>query len=123
MDYASSLLGLLPGGTRRTPGLKDLLAKVGSYLPAEQVERVRAAAEFGATAHQGQKRLSGEPYISHPVAAADILAELHLDADTLIAAILHDVIEDTPTPKAEIAARFGNDVAEIVDGVTKLDQI
>jgi GTP diphosphokinase / guanosine-3',5'-bis(diphosphate) 3'-diphosphatase len=122
MDYAASLLGLLPG-TRRTPGLKDLLSKVSSYLPAEQVERVRAAAEFGAAAHQGQKRLSGEPYIAHPVAAADILAELHLDADTLIAAILHDVIEDTPTPKEEIAARFGDDVAEIVDGVTKLDQI
>ena len=122
MDYASSLLGLLPG-TRRTPGLKELLSKVGGYLPAEQVERIRAAGEFGATAHQGQKRLSGEPYIAHPVAAADILADLHLDADTIIAAILHDVIEDTPTPKAEIAARFGNDVAEIVDGVTKLDQI
>jgi GTP diphosphokinase / guanosine-3',5'-bis(diphosphate) 3'-diphosphatase len=122
MDYASSLLGLLPG-TRRTPGLKDLLSKVAAYLPAEQVERVRAAAEFGAEAHHGQKRLSGEPYISHPVAAAEILADLHLDADTLIAAILHDVIEDTPTPKEEIAARFGNDVAEIVDGVTKLDQI
>jgi RelA/SpoT family (p)ppGpp synthetase len=122
MDYASSILGLLPG-TRRTPGLKDLLTKVSSYLPPDQVERVRAAAEFGATAHHGQKRLSGEPYIAHPVAAAEILAELHLDADTLIAAILHDVIEDTPTPKEEIAARFGNDVAEIVDGVTKLDQI
>ncbi|HXM70247.1 MAG TPA: HD domain-containing protein, partial [Thermoanaerobaculia bacterium] len=98
MDYASSLLGLLPG-TRRTPGLKDLLTKVATYLPPEQVERVRAAAEFGAEAHLGQKRLSGEPYITHPVAAAVILAELHLDADTLIAAILHDVIEDTPTPK------------------------
>ena len=122
MDYAASLLGLLPG-TRRTPGLKDLLTKVATYLPAEQVERVRAAAEFGAAAHHGQKRLSGEPYITHPVAAAEILAELHLDADTLIAAILHDVIEDTPTPKEEIAARFGTDVAEIVDGVTKLDQI
>ena len=122
MDYASSLLGLLPG-TRRTPGLKELLSKVSRYLPADQVERVRAAAEFGAEAHQGQKRLSGEPYITHPVAAAEILADLHLDADTLIAAILHDVIEDTPTPKEEIAARFGTDVAEIVDGVTKLDQI
>jgi GTP diphosphokinase / guanosine-3',5'-bis(diphosphate) 3'-diphosphatase len=122
MDYASSLLGLLPGA-RRTPGLKELLTRVGSYLPADQVERVRAAAEFGTEAHQGQKRLSGEPYISHPVAAAEILADLHLDADTIIAAILHDVIEDTPTPKEEIAARFGKDVAEIVDGVTKLDQI
>ena len=122
MDYASSLLGLLPGA-RRTPGLKELLATVGSYLPPEQVERVREAAEFGTSAHQGQKRLSGEPYIAHPVAAAAILADLHLDADTIIAAILHDVIEDTPTPKDEIAARFGADVAEIVDGVTKLDQI
>ena len=122
MDYASSLLGLLPGA-RRTPGLKELLSKVSSYLPSDQVERIRAAAEFGAEAHQGQKRLSGEPYITHPVAAAEILADLHLDADTIVAAILHDVIEDTPTPKEEIATRFGKDVAEIVDGVTKLDQI
>jgi GTP diphosphokinase / guanosine-3',5'-bis(diphosphate) 3'-diphosphatase len=122
MDYASSLLGLLPGG-RRTPGLKELLGTVGAYLPPEQVERVREAAEFGASAHKGQKRLSGEPFIAHPVAAASILADLHLDADTIIAAILHDVIEDTPTPKDQLAARFGKDVAELVDGVTKLDQI
>ncbi len=123
MDYASSLLGLLPGARRGTPGVKELLSKVGSYLPADQVERVRDAAEFGAAAHQGQTRISGEPYITHPVAAAEILAELHLDADTLVGAILHDVIEDTPIAKADIAQRFGNDVAEIVDGVTKLDQI
>src|SRR6201993_1587175 len=122
MDYASSLLGLLPGG-RRTPGLKELLASVGTYLPAEQVARIREAAEFGASAHKGQKRLSGEPYIAHPVAAAAILADLHLDTDTIVAAILHDVIEDTPTPKDQLAARFGADVAELVDGVTKLDQI
>ena len=122
MDYASSLLGLLPGG-RRTPGLKELLATVGSYLPPEQVERIRAAAEFGASAHKGQKRLSGEPFIAHPVATAAILADLHLDPDTLVAAILHDVIEDTPTPKDQLAARFGADVAELVDGVTKLDAI
>jgi guanosine-3',5'-bis(diphosphate) 3'-pyrophosphohydrolase len=122
MDYASSLLGLLPGA-RRTPGLKELLAAVGSYLPAEQVSRIREAAEFGASAHHGQKRLSGEPYIAHPVAAAAILADLRLDPDTIIAAILHDVIEDTPTPKDQLAARFGADVAELVDAVTKLDQI
>jgi GTP diphosphokinase / guanosine-3',5'-bis(diphosphate) 3'-diphosphatase len=122
MDYASSLLGLLPGG-RRTPGLKELLSSVESYLPPEQVERVREAAEFGASAHHGQKRRSGEPFIAHPVAAAAILADLHLDADTIIAAILHDVIEDTRTPKDQLAARFGADVAELVDGVTKLDQI
>jgi guanosine-3',5'-bis(diphosphate) 3'-pyrophosphohydrolase len=122
MDYASSLLGLLPGG-RRTPGLKELLSSVEGYLPADQVGRIREAAEFGASAHKGQKRLSGEPYIAHPVAAAAILADLHLDPDTIIAAILHDVIEDTPTPKDQITARFGADVAELVDGVTKLDQI
>jgi GTP diphosphokinase / guanosine-3',5'-bis(diphosphate) 3'-diphosphatase len=122
MDYASSLLGLLPGG-RRTPGLRELLNSVESYLPPEQVERVREAAEFGASAHHGQKRRSGEPFIAHPVAAAAILADLHLDADTIIAAILHDVIEDTRTPKDQLAARFGADVAELVDGVTKLDQI
>jgi len=123
VDYASSLLGLLPGAKRTTPGVKDLLAKVSTYLPPEQVERVRTAAEFGAAAHQGQTRVSGEPYITHPVAAAVILADLHLDADTIVGAILHDVIEDTPIAKSDIAARFGNDVAEIVDGVTKLDQI
>jgi GTP diphosphokinase / guanosine-3',5'-bis(diphosphate) 3'-diphosphatase len=122
MDYASSILGLLPGG-RRTPGLKELLASVGSYLPPEQVTRIREAAEFGASAHKGQKRLSGEPYIAHPVAAAAILADLHLDPDTIVAAILHDVIEDTPTPKNQLAERFGADVAELVDSVTKLDQI
>jgi GTP pyrophosphokinase len=122
MDYASSLLGFLPGG-RRTPGLKELLHNVEGYLPTEQVERIREAAEFGASAHKGQKRLSGEPFIAHPVAAAAILADLRLDADTIIAAILHDVIEDTPTPKAQLAVRFGADVAELVDAVTKLDQI
>ncbi len=122
MDYASSLLNLLPSA-RRTPGLRDLLNSLGSYLPAEQVERVRAAADFGARAHEGQRRQSGEPYIAHPLAAAQILADLHLDPDTIIAAILHDVIEDTPINKDELASRFGASVAEIVDGVTKLDQI
>src|SRR6201995_2157837 len=123
VDYASSLLGFLPGVKRGTPGVKELLNKVATYLPPEQVQRVREATEFGAEAHQGQKRVSGEPYITHPVAAAEILADLHLDADTIVGAILHDVIEDTPIAKADIAERFGNDVAEIVDGVTKLDQI
>jgi RelA/SpoT family (p)ppGpp synthetase len=122
VDYASSILGFLPGG-RRATGINQLISTVESYLPPEQVERIQAAYEFGAQAHRGQKRLSGEPYISHPVAAANILGELHLDAETLIAAILHDVIEDTPTAKTEISNRFGSEVAELVDGVTKLDQI
>lgn len=123
MDYASSLLSLLPGGTRRTLGITQLIAKLENYLPPDQVERVQAAYEFGAAAHRGQKRLSGEPYISHPIAAANILADLHVDAVTIIAAILHDVIEDTPTAKEQIAEQFGREVAELVDAVTKLDQI
>jgi RelA/SpoT family (p)ppGpp synthetase len=122
MDYASSILGFLPGG-RRTTGIGQLLDKLESYLPPAQVERVREAYDFGAERHQGQKRVSGEPYITHPVAVADILADLKLDADTLVAAILHDVIEDTPTAKAEIASMFGQVVAELVDGVSKLDQV
>jgi RelA/SpoT family (p)ppGpp synthetase len=122
MDYASSILGFLPGG-RRSTGISQLLDKLEAYLSPAQVERVREAYEFGAEKHLGQKRVSGEPYITHPVAVADILADLRLDADTLVAAILHDVIEDTPTAKAEIASIFGQVVAELVDGVSKLDQI
>ena len=122
MDYASSILGLLPTG-RRSIGVTQLLNKLETYLPPVQVDRVRDAYEFGAEAHEGQKRLSGEPYIAHPVAVAHILADLHLDAPTIVAAILHDVIEDTSTAKAEIAERFGPDVAELVDGVSKLDHI
>ncbi|MGH8179317.1 MAG: bifunctional GTP diphosphokinase/guanosine-3',5'-bis pyrophosphate 3'-pyrophosphohydrolase [Steroidobacter sp.] len=121
MDYASSLLNLLPTGRRS--GVTQLLNKLETYLPPAQVDRVRDAYEFGAEAHEGQKRLSGEPYIAHPVAVAHILADLHLDAPTILAAILHDVIEDTPTAKDEIAERFGADVAELVDGVSKLDHI
>jgi GTP diphosphokinase / guanosine-3',5'-bis(diphosphate) 3'-diphosphatase len=122
MDYASSFLGFLPTG-RRSIGVTQLLNKLETYLPPAQVERVRDAYEFGAQAHEGQKRLSGEPYIAHPVAVADILADLHMDAQTIVAAILHDVIEDTATAKDEIAELFGAEVAELVDGVSKLDQL
>jgi len=122
MDYASSILGLLPTG-RRAIGVNALLTKLENYLKPEQVETVREAYEFGAAAHKGQKRLSGEPFIAHPVAVATILAELHMDAQTLVAAILHDIIEDTPTVKDEVAARFGAEVAELVDGVSKLDHM
>jgi len=122
MDYASSILSLLPGG-RRAVGINQLIDKLEKYLPAEQVERVQQAHEFGAQAHRGQKRMSGEPYISHPIAAAHILADLHMDAETIIAAILHDVIEDTPIAKEQVEQQFGTEVAELVDAVTKLDQI
>ncbi len=122
MDVRSSLRSLLPYG-RRSIGINQLIDKLEGYLPAEDVERVQAAYDFAFQAHDGQRRRSGEPYITHPVAVADLLADLRLDAQTLIAAILHDVMEDTPTLKEEITTRFGAEVAELVDGVSKLDQI
>ncbi|MEI8296460.1 MAG: bifunctional (p)ppGpp synthetase/guanosine-3',5'-bis(diphosphate) 3'-pyrophosphohydrolase [Pseudomonadota bacterium] len=122
MDYASSLLSFLPGG-RRSPGISQLLAKAESYLPPEQVERIQEAYDLASEAHKGQKRLTGEAYITHPVAVAGILADLHLDGQTVCAALLHDVIEDTPTAKDEILERFGREIAELVDGVSKLDKV
>ena len=122
MDVTSSLRSLLPYG-RRSIGINQLIAKLEGYLPPAEVERVQDAYDFAFGAHQGQRRRSGEPYITHPVAVADLLADLHLDPQTLIAAILHDVMEDTPTLKDEITERFGNEVADLVDGVSKLDQI
>jgi GTP diphosphokinase / guanosine-3',5'-bis(diphosphate) 3'-diphosphatase len=103
--------------------ISDLCGMLESYLEPEQVQEVYRAYLFGAEAHDGQHRMSGEPYIYHPIAAARILAELRLDHKSIIAAILHDVIEDTPTAKEQIATEFGSDVAELVDGVSKLTQI
>jgi GTP diphosphokinase / guanosine-3',5'-bis(diphosphate) 3'-diphosphatase len=122
VDYAASFLARLPK-RKRSIGLDRLNRRMRRYLPADQVELVRQAYEFAAKAHEGQQRRSGEPYISHPVAVATILAELKLDAQTLMAALLHDVIEDTGVPKAHIASLFGEEVAELVDGVSKLDKI
>jgi len=89
----------------------------------DQVQEVYKAYLFGAEAHQGQKRLSGEPYIYHPLAVARILAELKMDYKSIMAAILHDVIEDTPTAKEQLAQTFDEEVAELVDGVSKLTQM
>jgi GTP diphosphokinase / guanosine-3',5'-bis(diphosphate) 3'-diphosphatase len=122
MDVTSSLRSLLPYG-RRSIGINQLIAKLETYLPPDQVELVQEAYDFAFHAHDGQRRRSGEPYITHPVAVADLLADLKLDAQTMMAAILHDVMEDTPNTKDEITSRFGSDVAELVDGVSKLDQI
>ena len=99
--------------------LKERIA----YLPEAQVTLVLRAYEVGAEAHAGQERKSGEPYITHPVAVAGILAELGLDAETVIAAILHDTLEDTELTREALATEFGEVVAELVDGVTKLDKM
>lgn len=122
MDYAATLRSKLPT-TPRFTGQKRLVEKLNAYLPPDQVALVGRAYDFGARAHEGQRRMSGEPYIAHPVAVATILADMHMDAQTISAAILHDVIEDTPAVKEQIAAEFDAEIAGLVDGVTKLDQV
>ena len=103
--------------------IDDLCTRAGSYLSAEQVDKVKRAYDFSALAHSGQMRLSGEPYIQHPLEVANILTDMHMDCDTLVAAMLHDVIEDTDIEKDKIANEFGQEVADIVDGLSKLTQI
>jgi RelA/SpoT family (p)ppGpp synthetase len=123
MDYAASILSRLPGASRRDHGVRQLVETLQSYLPADQVAQVLEAYEFGEAAHKGQTRKSGEAYITHPVAVAQELAEMHLDSQAVCAAILHDVVEDTSATLGEIQEKFGEDIAQIVDGVSKLDQI
>jgi RelA/SpoT family (p)ppGpp synthetase len=123
MDYAATILSKLPGASKRDHGLRRLLDTVETYLPAEQLEPITRAYEFGAEAHRGQTRKTGEPYITHPVAVAQLLAEMHLDSEAIMAAILHDTVEDTEATIKEIESNFGSEVAQLVDGVSKLDQI
>jgi RelA/SpoT family (p)ppGpp synthetase len=103
--------------------IEDLCAMLGAYLDPAQVAQVARAYEFSARAHEGQSRVSGEPYIQHPLAVAKILAEMRMDEKSIVAAILHDVIEDTEVPKEQIVDQFGTEVAELVDGVSKLTQV
>lgn len=103
--------------------ISELCSELEAYLEAPQVQEIYRAYLLGAEAHEGQSRVSGEPYISHPVAVARILAEMRMGSKSIIAAILHDVIEDTPTVKENIAEQFGEEVAELVDGVSKLTKI
>ena len=93
------------------------------YLKPEDISQLQSAYHFSEQAHEGQFRKSGEPYISHPLAVANILAQWHLDSQALTAALLHDVMEDTSVTKTEISRNFGKPVAELVDGVSKLDKI
>ena len=99
------------------------LAEHISYLKPDDISLVEKAYQFSKSAHEGQFRKSGEAYISHPVAVAKLLAKWHLDAHALMAALLHDVVEDTPATKQEVGDLFGKPVAELVDGVSKLDRI
>ena len=100
-----------------------LCAIVAKYLPPDQVQAIREACYFAADAHAGVFRKSGDPYIYHPIAVATILTEVQFDCETLLAAILHDVIEDTSVNKEQLSERFGSEVAQLVDGVSKLTHI
>ncbi|MCG6902689.1 MAG: bifunctional (p)ppGpp synthetase/guanosine-3',5'-bis(diphosphate) 3'-pyrophosphohydrolase [Rhodobacter sp.] len=104
-------------------GVDDLIDKVRSYNPASDAAMIRAAYEYGGLMHEGQFRRSGEPYFTHPVEVASILTEMNLDDQTIITALLHDTIEDTKSTYAEISESFGPEIAEMVDGVTKLTNL
>lgn len=122
MDYGAAIRERLPA-VWRSDDLGELVADLEAYLPEEDLDGVVEAYRFSAKAHEGQQRLTGEPYITHPLAVARILAALHLDAGSIKAALLHDVLEDTATTLADIETDFGEDVALLVDGVSKLDRL
>ena len=105
------------------PALDRLSGQLLTYLSSDQVNAVRRAYYYAEQAHDGQLRSSGEHYVTHPLAVATILADMHMDHQSLMAAMLHDVIEDTGIPKEALVAQFGDSVAELVDGVSKLTQM
>jgi GTP diphosphokinase / guanosine-3',5'-bis(diphosphate) 3'-diphosphatase len=103
--------------------VETLLKEASSYIPPEKLEFIRSAYEFAAKAHEGQLRASGEPYLEHPLNVSLTLVEYQLDAASIAAALLHDVVEDTDVTLEDISSRFGSDVAKLVDGVTKLKRL
>ena len=121
-DPALALPATVPDADA-VPDYVQALENAAHYLPEAQRAQLRHAWAVGAAAHEGQLRKSGEPYITHPVAVAGVLAEQKVDIETLVAAVLHDTIEDTPLGRGDIAAQFGETVADLVDGVTKLDKL
>ncbi|MGH8465064.1 MAG: HD domain-containing protein, partial [Pseudomonas sp.] len=105
------------------PSIDALADRLSTYLGADQVNLVRRAYFYAEQAHDGQRRRSGEAYVTHPLAVASILADMHMDHQSLMAAMLHDVIEDTGIAKEALCSQFGETVAELVDGVSKLTQM
>src|SRR5580700_10407256 len=103
--------------------ISELIGTVQSYDPSLDREWLRRVYEVADRAHDGQRRASGESYIEHPLAVAGVLAELEMDRETIAAALLHDVVEDTSVTSEEVAAQFGDEIAQLVDGVTKLTRI
>jgi guanosine-3',5'-bis(diphosphate) 3'-pyrophosphohydrolase len=109
--------------TAAVHGLELLGERLATYLDPQQVNQIRRAYYYAEQAHEGQRRRSGEAYVTHPLAVAGILADMHMDAASLMAAMLHDVIEDTGISKDALKQQFGESVAELVDGVSKLSQM
>jgi RelA/SpoT family (p)ppGpp synthetase len=108
--------------SQEVTSIEALADSIASYLSVDQVNLVKRAYYYAEQAHEGQRRRSGEPYVTHPLAVAGILASQHMDHQSLMAAMLHDVIEDTPISKDALAGQFGEIVADLVDGVSKLTQ-
>ena len=102
---------------------QDLITEIKKYHPSSDLSDIEKAYKVAYKAHEGQKRKSGEPYIIHPIAVANILADLELDMEVIAAGLLHDVVEDTPYTYEDITELFGKDIADLVDGVTKLGKI
>src|SRR5438093_6835820 len=111
---------VLEAGEKHQGLLDELLSDIEAYNPEVDRELLARAFRFAATAHAGQQRRSGEAFIHHPWGVAKICAQLRLDEQTLAAALLHDVVEDTETEFDEVRSEFGDEVAKLVDGVTKL---
>ncbi len=109
--------------TQKSSSSKALLDSVSAYLPADRASIVEDALNYASNAHQGQVRESGEPFIEHPIATALRLADMRLDTTTIQAALLHDVMEDCGISFQQLESDFGNDVAKLVDGVTKLKRL
>jgi GTP pyrophosphokinase len=103
--------------------VEDLIALVRNYNPRSNADLIREAYEYGMRMHEGQFRHSGEPYFTHPIAVAAILTEMRLDDATIVTALLHDTVEDTRSTKEEIVTIFGPEIADLVDGVTKLTNL
>ena len=102
---------------------EELIKRLADLDKHYNLNKVRSAYEYAKEMHNGQKRESGEPYITHPLAVATILIDLGMDTDAICAALLHDVVEDTEATYDDVKKKFGADVANLVDGVTKLDKI
>src|SRR5258708_29601937 len=103
--------------------LKTLIEEIPKYQPGADLDVLARAYQFSAASHDGQQRASGEPYLSHPLQVASLLVDFKMDVTTVTAGLLHDVLEDTPATKNDLVREFGQEIAELVDGVTKLGKL